>query len=160
MSRMLEVARELKKRWASMGVAYKPGVTASELDLVEQKFSVCLPREVCDYFSVVNGMDQFVDEECLQFFGLEELEDFENEYGRHPLIPQGKRWLIIIDYLCKSHMFALEVSGERTDYCPVVFINGDTQIISPSFTSYLETYLVDLEEAAYPSSVFRDPSET
>jgi hypothetical protein len=90
----------------------------------------------------------------MEFLGLHELENFVEEYGSPEDRPEARRWYIIVDYMMRSHMFAVELPNQSAETCPVIFINGHYETVTQTWTAYIEDYLRDPEAAAFPERVF------
>jgi hypothetical protein len=150
---MGSLGERLKSYWDSAGIKVRGGTSQQALISFELKYGVCLTRDLRDYHSIVDGMeDGEADASMLSFLSLSSIKNVMEElikFGGIPdyrklkeCLPQTHRYFVFADFLICSHVYAIRLSPNRSDATPVIWICGKHwRTIASSFSDFAEKYL-------------------
>jgi hypothetical protein len=162
----MTVTQRLKECWLQSGSKIVPGATPEETEAFEERYGVSLPAEVRDYFAVVGGMEEGnTDDLVMEFFPLHAVTSVPEELGDWGGIPDYRRIVdtldeaehcfVFIDYMFRSHVYALRFSSDALERSPVVWICGaENAIIADSLTEFLGAYLADPYSILFPKQLY------
>jgi hypothetical protein len=137
----------LKHHWLRHEVDTEPGVSESDLNNFESKYSVSLPTDLRDYFVCVNGMSPDVSDEALiRFWMLDEIKPISEgapEYADQSYIQDPDSVFLFADYCIWSHAYAIRLSSEKKQQPNTIFIIGypPSIPIADSFSEFVDIYL-------------------
>lgn len=138
---------QVKRRWASLGIALLPGASSQAVGEFEQLHGLRLPEELSRYFRSFGGMkDNEWDNDLVRFWGLYEL----------TMVPNAANYFVFADWSLSAHEYAVRISDEGTEV--VVLYENDLVLIAPTFGAFLQTYLSD-PEALFPEWVPSPPPD-
>jgi len=145
----------LKSHWSKSGVKIRPGVSPEQIEEFESRYKVCLPLDLREYFTAVDGMDEeVIDDDGFAFHSLQAVKSVPEELAHFSgipdytdimrTLPDPHTWFVVIDFLISSAVFAIRLSSDAGS-TPVRWIGGGTHhhVVAPTFSDVLETYLAD-----------------
>ena len=148
----------LKSRWSQCNIRHRLGVSREEIQLFEARYQVCMPLDMREFFTTVDGMgENEMDDDCFSFHRLCDVKSVPEElanFGGIPdyrkimdTLPQPALWFVFADFLIYSAAFAIRLSAGG-DGAPVVWIGDGTRhhIVANSFSSFLHIYLTAPDE--------------
>jgi cell wall assembly regulator SMI1 len=159
---MRELVRSVKESWLSLGVKLVPGASTEDIQRFQARYGVSLSTEVRDFFSSVGGMEEGdVDGLLMAFLPLhsvrrvpEELSDYGGipDYRRiGESLPDAASCYVFIDYMMRSHVYALRLAPDPMELSPVIWISGaENAVMANSLTEFLEAYLADPYSILFP----------
>jgi SMI1 / KNR4 family (SUKH-1) len=143
----------LKSHWLHNQIRLRPGVSLRQIEAFESRHHVCLPPDLRDYFTTVDGMDEGdADAELFSFLPLQAVKSVPEElahFGGIPdyteivqTLPDSHSWFVIVDYMILSAVLVIRLSADAVS-TPVRWIGSGTHhhVVAPSFTDLLEAYL-------------------
>jgi SMI1/KNR4 family protein SUKH-1 len=143
----------LKSHWLHDQIRLRPGVSFQQIEAFESRYHVCLPPDLREYFTSVDGMDEgAADAEWFFFLPLEAVKSVPEELahcGGIPdyteivrTLPDSHSWFVIVDFVIHSAVFAIRLSADVVP-TPVRWIGDGTHhhVVAPSFSDFVEAYL-------------------
>jgi hypothetical protein len=108
---MNSVGELLKTRWLRQGVKLRRGATESETTSYENKYDVCLPEDMREFFAVVNGFDnrngEEVDNDMITFFSLEEIKPLNvSDWG---IASGAESFFVFANWSISAHVYAVRL---------------------------------------------------
>ncbi len=133
----------LKTHWLGQGIKLRCGATESENAAYEAKYDVCLPEDMREVFSVVNGFDnrkgQEVDNEMITFFSLEEIKPLNtSDWG---IASGAESYFVFADWSLAAHVYAVRLSKDCAASGQVVVVYDSLVRVADSFTELMRAYL-------------------
>jgi len=152
---MNALVERLKGHWLEKRIRIQAGASLDQVKSFESHYQVCLPQDLRDYFTTVNGMEKGeIDEELFSFLPLQAVKSIPEELGQFGGIPDytqitrslpdARRWFVIVDYLICSAVYAIRLSAEL-ESTPVMWIGDGTHYreVAPCFSGFLESYMTN-----------------
>jgi len=112
----------LKGHWLDKRIRIQTSASLDQVKSFESHYQVCLPQDLRDYFTTVNGMEKGeIDGNCFLSFpaGGQEHTGELGQFGGIPdytqitrSLPDARRWFVIVDYLICSAVYAIRLSAE------------------------------------------------
>ena len=146
----MSFARALHKFWSRQGIKLRPGVSKNEIAQFEAKYTVCLPRDLQEYFETVNGFQEHTtDENCISFWALDEVVPA-NKYWSSG-VKGGDSLFAFADWSLAAHIYAIQLSATMQDSNRVVVIYDSRPItVANSFGEFVEGYLANNDSVLFP----------
>src|SRR4030095_13637560 len=124
---MVSFGKALHKFWSRQGIKLRSGVSENEIAQFEAKYTVRLPRDLREYFEMVNGFQEHTsDENCISFWALDEVVPV-NKYWSSG-IEGGDSHFAFADWSLAAHVYAIQLSATMQDGNRVVVIYDSRQI--------------------------------
>jgi hypothetical protein len=151
--------------WSSVGVGYRTGVTPEQITQFEYDHGKRLTRELTEYFLAIDGMEDGDVDTCLLSFlplaGVSNVVDELLDYSGVPdysgladTLSHPDEWFIIIDYMVRSHVYAVRLGSEVTTSSPVIWICGGTvRPMAESWTHFIDRYLEAPINVLFPPDI-------
>jgi len=164
---MSSVGERLKNYWISIGAKVRPGASHSAIQSFEGAHRVRLSRELCDYYQAVDGMEEGqTDNDMLEFLPLNSLKRVTEELiefggipdyrGLRDSLADPSRCFVFIDYMIRSHVYAVRLTQDAQAVTPVIWICGSQwEVIAPSFSDFGERYLLNRNSVLFPKKEMR-----
>jgi hypothetical protein len=161
------VGERLRSYWVSIGVKVRPGASREAIQSFEAAHGIRLSRDLSDYYQAVDGMEGGqTDNDMLEFLTLnsvksvtEELIEFGGipDYrGLRDSLPDPSQCFVFIDYMIRSHVYAVRLTQDVLAVTPVIWICGSHwEVIAPSFSDFGEKYLLDRSAVLFPKKEMR-----
>ena len=136
----------LREHWLAQNITIKPGVHEEALSRFETLYTVLLPRDLREYFLVMNGMREgTTDEELIRFWSLEEVKSISEEspaYSTPDYLPEADSFFLFADYSIWAHAYSIRISNNSSQPNPVYVIGGTKPVpIADSFSEFVDLYL-------------------
>ncbi|WP_071595129.1 SMI1/KNR4 family protein [Hymenobacter aerophilus] len=147
----------LKAAWEKAHIRAARPASRAEIRAFERKYSVQLPKDMFDYFKLVNGMmDGETDNELFAFYSLDKLETVVNKFSDWHGIPKYSDALTTLDrpetlFLFSDYFIHLEAFAIRLDKSSILnnhvyaICGGMYQVVAVSFSAFIDLYLQDSE---------------
>jgi hypothetical protein len=164
---MSSVGERLKSYWISIGTKVRPGASHEAIQSFEAAHGVRLSQDLSDYYQSVDGMAEGqTDNDMLEFLPLNSLKSITEELiefggipdyrGLRESLPDPYQCFVIIDYMIRSHVYAVRLSHDPLAVTPVIWICGPHwEVIAPSFSDFGERYLLDRTAILFPPKEMR-----
>lgn len=146
---MLAIGESLKQFWTRYNIKLQRGASEIELREFEEKYKVCLPDDLKDYFSTVNGFtDSGWDENAIEFFPLAKIVPLSQEWSQKPEV---KSYFVFADYSISCHVYVIHLTDDLTLGNPVfIAYDENPKQIAGSFTDFVRGYLADDYKVLFP----------
>ena len=143
----------VKTHWLGQGINVRRGATESEIAAYEARYQVCLPEDMREFFTVVNGFDnrdgEEVDNDMITFFSLEEIKPLKaTDWG---IAARAESYFVFADWSISAHVYALRLSKDCTASGPVVVVYDALVKVADSFTEFMRAYLEDNKVVLFPA---------
>lgn len=136
--------------WRDAGLVIRPGVDASAIHAFETKHGIVMPNDLRNYWLAVDGMEVDLDPGLNRFWPLDLVKPVSEELTEiHP-----DRWaypdcFVIADHCLWCLGWAVRLGRTSTERSgPMYLVSGGDPPgwqVAPSFTAFVEMYLVDQE---------------
>lgn len=122
-------------RWRESGVAQKLGATEAQLNHFEETIGLPLPAAFRRLYSLIDGMDDTMDEHLFSLWSLDRIE--EKGVERHA----NSVRICFGDFLIDSHRYLLELGPQGAESVVVDANDSNPEQISLSFLEFVTTFL-------------------
>ena len=145
------------ERWQSQSIPISPGVNQSELAVFESRYGVRLPADMREFFTTINGMGDFFDEEYFfRFWPLDQMRSVD-EYQADIIaaVPASKGYYVFFDHSIEIFLYAIRLSESAAAPTPVAIVYPGARDFTPSFEAVFDSFTKFIE--AYvenPSGLF------
>lgn len=143
---MTSVGELVKQHWLRQGIKLRRGASEGELAAFESKYNVCLPEDMRECFSVVNGFENSggwdVDNEMITFFSLEEIESLSAS--------DAISYFVFADWSISAHVYAIRLSKDCAALTPVVVTHDKLVKVANSFGEFMKGYAEGSEAMLFP----------
>ncbi|MBI4752411.1 MAG: SMI1/KNR4 family protein, partial [Acidobacteria bacterium] len=146
----------LKTYWLSKGIKVGRGVTEKIIEQFEQKYSVRLPEDVCDYFIEVNGMDNSSDSEYwvwddqeITFWSLQDITRLPTD-AQLIRVHNPTCLFEFADWSICAHTYAIHLSNNLQEPNPVYVLYDQPIQIANSFTEFALEYIKTNNDILFP----------
>jgi len=145
-----DIFDRLEEYWYSGRTGFIPprtqGASEAEIQAFEQTHALKLPADLRGYFLRFNGIDEGPDIFC--FWPIAKLATVQtpafNSLKATVNLREANRYFVFADYLIESHYYAIYLGDNPLFQNRVILPDfPDQPIIAPSFSSFLELYLLD-----------------
>jgi hypothetical protein len=155
------VGKLLRRTWEARkgprtrtGVKLRPPATEEEISRFEGKYGVILPRDMREYFAVVDGMerDSSEGEFLFSFWELGRVQPISEEFRYTPpratetdgRPPRPESYFCFADYMIEAEVFAIRLSADPRATNPVIGYDGTEK--ATSFSDFVRKYLQDARQ--------------
>jgi hypothetical protein len=149
---MNSVSELVKTHWLRQGIKLRRGASESEVTAFEAKYDVCLPKDMREFFSVVNGFDnrngEVVDNDMITFFSLEEIERL--NVSDWSIAAPGESHFVFADWSISAHVYAVRLSKDCAASGAIVVVYDALVKIADSFAEFMQAYLEDNKAVLFP----------
>jgi hypothetical protein len=146
----------IRRRWLSLGIVVRPGLSETQLQAFEQRHGVRLPAELRAFYRFMDGMEYGCMDEALHcFWPLSEVAAVPGrlsgcrgipDYGGiESALPDAESYYVFADHSIWLCLFAIRLSADPVHSAAVLCI-GDGRtwaVVAPSFGVFLERYMAD-----------------
>jgi len=152
------IGERIRDYWVSIGTKARPGVSQEIIESFQAKYGVSLPKDLCDFYRIVNGMEEGetddrlfrilpleavkpVTEDLMQFGGIP-------DYSRiKDTLPYPNHYFVFGEYMINLHVYAISLFSDPLVTTPIIWICGSSwQIIAATFSEFGEKYLANPNE--------------
>jgi cell wall assembly regulator SMI1 len=149
---MLAIGESLKQFWLRYEIKLQRGASQIELCAFENKYSVCLPNDLKDYLTTVNGFDGstnwMTDENLITFLPLEEVVPLSQNLSREP---EANSYFIFADFCISAHVYSIQLTNDAKLNNPVFIACDDNPIqVANTFSKFVRGYLEDDQSVLFP----------
>ena len=150
---MSAIGDSLKQFWSRRRIRLRRGASEIELRAFEDKYNVCLPDDLKDYFSTADGFDNSdVDENFFAFLPLAEVIPLDESWSSTTF--EAESYFVFIDYSISAHVYAIRLTADTTLGNPVIttYVKPDEKPIqiAGSFWEFVQGYLADDYGVLFP----------
>ena len=146
---MPAIGESLKQFWTHQNIKLRRGASEAKLREFEEKHKVCLPDDLKDYFSTVDGFaDSGWDDNIIEFFPLAEIVPLSQEWSRRP---EANSYFVFADYSISCHVYAIRLTDDLALGNPVFIVYDENpEQIAGSFSEFVRGYLADDYSVLFP----------
>ena len=147
---MLAIGESLKQFWLRQNIKLRRGASETELREFEQKYSILLPDDLKDYFSMVDGFDDWgCDENVITFLPLAEVLPSSKTWALE--VPDADSYFAFADYSIKCHLYMICLRNDLSLGNPVfIAYDRNPEQIAGSFSEFVQGYLADDYKVLFP----------
>lgn len=139
---MRNLLKQLQYKWRLEEILFQKGLSIENIHSLEKKLGYFFPQEFVSYLETVNGMEEGeADQDLFYFWGSELIE--KEFFAVKPAAPDSI-FIGFADRIVIDSVYMIEVSKTRQTSGRIAVQKKDTKIISPSFYSFLNSYLNSL----------------
>ncbi|MEK6260048.1 MAG: SMI1/KNR4 family protein [Planctomycetota bacterium] len=145
----------LIERWRRSNLTIRSGVSPEAITAFEAKYEVVLPTDVREYFTVVDGTGDDLDNEMYRFLPLAEVKPVHEHLADTEHFSYLDRFaypncFVFADYCISCWFYAVKITSDPTQPAPVFYVTGRDphgKQMASSFREFMERY------AANPNNV-------
>ncbi len=135
----------LSERWITQRVV-NPSTMIIEMNLIQPERSFSLPEDFIQFYSKVNGMQDFypneMDEEGFLFYPKEAVNAASAEF-EHGSLGNNSRLFIFAEYMHKSWWYGVNVNSSEDYVIGIIPHENLFKPITNSLSEFIELYLKD-----------------
>ncbi len=145
---------KFKELLISESITIGKPVTKEEITLFESKYNISLPKDMVNYFQIINGTNEEYDNNLFQFYSLNQFKNIDEELKNWTGIPDysdivnvlkdSKKYFVFADYSFHMFTYAIRLSNNKLEKNEVYVLCGDEyKKIANNFSEFIELYLID-----------------
>lgn len=149
-----EGLNKLEKLWQSFGIDTSKGVSYKEIADFESKNNLKIPKDLSDFFILLNGTKEKYDHKSFEFKTLNQFKNIKEELSDYSGIPDysnivntiqnPETYYLIADYSFFVCCYAIKLYSCNNSNNDIIVIWGDKyKKISDSFSEFINLYLND-----------------
>ena len=157
-----ERAERLKSHWLSQEIRIRPALAPEVIDAWESEQHTHLPEDMRAYFATVDGMEATcLDYSMYNFWPLERVVSLGKTFAGNPSgLDDPDSWYVFAEVFIDAFHYAIYLpDGDSGTRHPVTWIDSNTyEVLSQSFTGFVDRYLEDPESLVVPQEEVRQDS--
>jgi hypothetical protein len=141
---MASLADRLRAYWLSIGAKLRQPASPEEIRAFETRYGVHVPRDLRDYFLIVNGLEEGEwDGEMIEWYPLQKWRNLIESGWALEGLPNPESYFLFADYCLDAFGYAIRLYSSTTDRNPVICVDAHEPPLAQSFSELIEAYLAN-----------------
>jgi cell wall assembly regulator SMI1 len=155
----------IRDRWRSLGVSVRDGASVATIADFEYRNRVVLPEDVRQYYSFMDGMENWdLAEEMISFWQLSEVGSVPEKLSHcrgipdyseiESVLPDAASYYVFADHSIWLNVYVMKLTPDRNNPSPIIWICGKSwHPLAESFAAFMDEYAADPWSIVCPKSL-------